>query len=334
MATIVYLDIEDEITTAAARIRTADAPRVAMVVPFGSRVATSRINFRLLAREAHDAGRRLDVVAPDASSRALAASAGRSVFASVAEYEAAVAMGDVAAPEAVAEPPFTPPTGRGLRDGPSAPPRADARAADPRAADLRAPRGRPAMASKAADALVADRASIGAPSRSAAAAASLPRDVPVDASRRRRGSRGPVMVVVLVLALALGFGGAAAAVALPSAQITVTPMLDAVPPVSLTVRADTTATAVDQAGLVIPATSLEVPLTTSGEFAASGTSVQQTSAQGRVTFDSTNTVNAFWQRLQAARQAGLDFIINCGMDLRQRVAFVVDGDLVEAHRRR
>lgn len=34
-----------------------------------------------------------------------------------------------------------------------------------------------------------------------------------------------------------------------------------------------------------------------------------------------------------ARQAGLDFIINCGMDLRQRVAFVVAGDLVEAHRR-
>jgi nickel-dependent lactate racemase len=34
-----------------------------------------------------------------------------------------------------------------------------------------------------------------------------------------------------------------------------------------------------------------------------------------------------------ARRAGLDFIINCGMDLRQRIAFVVAGDLVEAHRR-
>ncbi len=91
MATIVYLDIEDEITTAATRIRSTDAPRVGMVVPFGSRVATSRINFRLLAREAQDAGRRLDVVAPDASARALAASAGLPVFASVGEYEAALA---------------------------------------------------------------------------------------------------------------------------------------------------------------------------------------------------------------------------------------------------
>jgi nickel-dependent lactate racemase len=34
-----------------------------------------------------------------------------------------------------------------------------------------------------------------------------------------------------------------------------------------------------------------------------------------------------------ARQAGLDFIVNCGMDLRQQMAFVVAGDLVEAHRR-
>ena len=47
--TIVYLDAEDEITSAAARIRAADDARVGLVLPFGSRVATSRINFRLLA---------------------------------------------------------------------------------------------------------------------------------------------------------------------------------------------------------------------------------------------------------------------------------------------
>jgi nickel-dependent lactate racemase len=33
-----------------------------------------------------------------------------------------------------------------------------------------------------------------------------------------------------------------------------------------------------------------------------------------------------------ARQAGLDFIVNCGMDLNQRIAFVVAGDLEQAHR--
>ena len=39
MATIVYLDPEDEITSAAMRIRHAPERRVALVVPFGSRVA-------------------------------------------------------------------------------------------------------------------------------------------------------------------------------------------------------------------------------------------------------------------------------------------------------
>src|SRR3954467_2487777 len=90
MPTIVCLDADDEITSAASRIRMADDTRVGLVLPFGSRVATSRINFRLLAREAAANGRRLGIVAPDASARALAASAGLPVFASVGEYEAAL----------------------------------------------------------------------------------------------------------------------------------------------------------------------------------------------------------------------------------------------------
>ena len=59
-----------------------------VVLPYGSRVATSRINFRLLAREALTHDKRLSIVAGDAATRALAASAGLPVFASVAEYEA------------------------------------------------------------------------------------------------------------------------------------------------------------------------------------------------------------------------------------------------------
>ena len=97
MATIVYLDAEDEITSAASRIRAAADSRVGLVIPFGSRVATSRINFRLLAREAMSHGRRLDIVAPDASARALAASAGLPVFASVGEYEEALDEDDAQA---------------------------------------------------------------------------------------------------------------------------------------------------------------------------------------------------------------------------------------------
>ena len=69
------------------------ATRVAVVLPYGSRVATSRINFRLLARDAMTNGKRLSIVAGDAATRALAASAGLPIFATVGEYEASVEGG-------------------------------------------------------------------------------------------------------------------------------------------------------------------------------------------------------------------------------------------------
>jgi hypothetical protein len=87
----VYLDVDDEITSAAARIRGSEATKVALVIPYGSRIATSRMNFRLLSREAVVNNRRLSIVASDAATRALAASAGLPVFSSVAEYDTAMA---------------------------------------------------------------------------------------------------------------------------------------------------------------------------------------------------------------------------------------------------
>ncbi len=91
---VLYLDVDDEITSAAARIRRAEGNRVVLVLPYGSRVATSRINFRLLARDALMHEKRLSIVAPDGATRALAASAGLPVFASVAEYEGSLEDGD------------------------------------------------------------------------------------------------------------------------------------------------------------------------------------------------------------------------------------------------
>ena len=81
---IIYLEVDDEITSAAARIRASDSPRIAVVLPYGSRVATSRINFRLLSRDALTHDKRLSIVTGDPATRALAASAGLAVFASVA----------------------------------------------------------------------------------------------------------------------------------------------------------------------------------------------------------------------------------------------------------
>ena len=88
---IIYLEVDDEITSAATRIRTSEATRLAVVLPYGSRVATSRINFRLLSRDALTHEKRLSIVSGDPATRALAASAGLPVFSSVAEYEASVA---------------------------------------------------------------------------------------------------------------------------------------------------------------------------------------------------------------------------------------------------
>jgi hypothetical protein len=84
---VLYLDVDDEITSAAARIRATEDERIAIVLPYGSRLATSRINFRLLAREAVQHGKSIEIVAADASARALATSAGLVVHPSVAAFE-------------------------------------------------------------------------------------------------------------------------------------------------------------------------------------------------------------------------------------------------------
>src|SRR5690242_15670714 len=94
---VLYLDVDDEITSAASRIRSTEEIRVAIVLPYGSRIATSRINFRLLARDATLSGKRLSVIAADAATRALAASAGLPIYASVAEYETSIDGGGGAA---------------------------------------------------------------------------------------------------------------------------------------------------------------------------------------------------------------------------------------------
>lgn len=262
MATIVYLDVEDEITSAATRIRTADDRRVALVLPFGSRVATSRINFRLLAREATLSGRRLDIVAPDASARSLAAAAGLPVFASVGEYEEAldVPADSKGATPAVDDAAATPP--------PVVPvplPRADR---EPRrdvpARDRGASRPRPAPPPQARD----ERDE---------------RDVPAN-DRSRRRIRPGLVILLAALLLTLLAGGVAGYVLLPAAEITVTPRIEPIQPISFVVRADPTVTEVDPATDVIPADTLEVPAQVSGEFPATGVRTVETRATGAVRF--------------------------------------------------
>lgn len=88
---IYYLDVDDEITSAAARIRDSGDSRIALVLSVGSRVATSRINFRLLAGEAKHRNKRLAIIAADPTVQSVARSAELPVYASVGDYEKAEA---------------------------------------------------------------------------------------------------------------------------------------------------------------------------------------------------------------------------------------------------
>jgi hypothetical protein len=89
-----YLDDEEEITEAVARLRGATDEQVVFVVPPGSRIATGRINFKLLDREAAARGLRLAIASPDAQVRAMVVSAGVLASSTVSEAEAALARGE------------------------------------------------------------------------------------------------------------------------------------------------------------------------------------------------------------------------------------------------
>ena len=296
MATIVYLDADDEITSAASRIRAARDERVGLVLPFGSRVATSRINFRLLAREAMANGRRLDIVAPDASARALAVSAGLPVFSSVGEYEAALDADDDAT-ETQRTGGATGATATGAAAGAAAAGTiwaagavaGGAAATGPGAAGGRAPGASRTSPPASGDAQpgLGSASTTGPASGDDGAPGGAPVPEPVDPrvvkARRVGPRRGVVLLVVAILAV-IGVGAVAGYLLLPTADITVTPQIETIGPMSFTVTADPDATAVDSAAAVIPATTLEIPVVVQGEFPATGVRVVETKAKGRVRF--------------------------------------------------
>ncbi len=283
MATILYLDIDDEITTAAGRIRDAVEPAVALVLPSGSRLATSRINFRLLAREAVEHNRVLSIVAADPAARALAASAGLSAHASVAAFEEAA----VAARMAVTthEPnPSTESRVRAQSAGPTRLPRPDQELTAAAAGPIIGPTGPDVSADGREPARDAGASS---DPRPRSGGASLP---VLSAARGRRG-RDPRQVALLVVGLVLLLlTGIVATTILPSATIVVTPRSVPLSPVSLVVRADPSATGVDVTAKVVPAQRLSKDFAANGDFTATGKRVVSATATGSVTFDSVNTV--------------------------------------------
>src|SRR6478735_7192657 len=230
---LIYLEVDDEITSAAARIRAAEQDRLALVLPHGSRVATSRINFRLLSRDAIEHDKRLSIVSADPATRALAASAGLPVFASVAEYEAAETGTGTAGSAATADPGGAAVVAPIAREDPAVTPTSDGTlglavgaaavaGADP-SSTVRAPVSREVT-----------RAPAPRPDASGGGAGSGQPPVATDASDRG-GSRirTPWLIGGAILALALLVGAVGAYVLLPSATIVVTPRPEPITPVHL-----------------------------------------------------------------------------------------------------
>lgn len=284
---IVYLDVDDEITSAASRIRTAPGNRVALVVPYGSRIATSRMNFRLLSREAVVSSHRLAIVAGDAASRSLAASAGLPVFATVSEYESSLARprdeaGDGPAPAAAGLAASETVAATGPAPADTEEDDADAVPVEPPVPPRRshAPKRPPVEA--AAGAPAADRQPAPRPTY---ADERDDRDDPDGLPPLLGGRiRAPVLAVAGLLGLALIVLAVGAYLLLPSATIAVVPRREPIGPLTLTVSADPDATAVDPAAGVVPAVRIEVPVEAARTFTTTGKRVEAFPATGSVTF--------------------------------------------------
>ncbi len=298
-----YLDVDDEITSAAARIRSTPDVDVALVLPAGSRIATSRINFRLLAREASGRSRRLAIVAPEASSRALAASAGLPAFASVMEYEDARGR-DAAAGEGLTPAPATTSGAEADRGVAGAAGAAVAGAAviGATGATAAGPGGSAGAGGAAAGSPAADATAPGDGTRATTPDMARPRGAigpstglaggPATPVARRR--RWPLAVAALLaVALLAGAGGAVAYVLLPTATVTL--QLAAVPvgPVVFTGTADPDAVAVQADTATIPAVRVPVALSATGTFKATGKRVQSSFATGQVRWTNCDPTRAY-----------------------------------------
>ena len=247
---IYYIDIDDEITSAAARIRDSSDSRIGLVIQGGSRLATSRINFKLLAREARRHGRRLSIIAADASVRSLAQTADLPVFASVAEYQKSE-------PQPTASFGSTPAAGMG--------PVWDA--FGELASTVDTPGGRAGQAG---------------PRRAIGPGQPAPRPAARFSPRAYRW-----LAIGIVAALVIG--GLGAIVLLPSATVVLTVRGETVGPLDFTVKVDPTVSTTNDTALTVPGVAREFAAQANGTFAATGQNVVDTAATGTVTFISCNT---------------------------------------------
>lgn len=290
---VVYLEPDDEITGAIARVRAVTDGEVVVVVPHGSRIATSRINFKLLGKEANE--RRLNIVAvsDEPQVRALAISAGMPTYDSLPAAEQALAKFRDA-DRRLAER-----TGRGP-DEPPPPPRPPdpQRSSDvpaetmaftgalrdaPEVAGIRGQRPTGAAAEPLSETAVLTGAATGA---STGAVGSARRRT----KAKRRIGIAPILVIALLALLVSGVAYGAY-MFLPTATITLVPATSQLNSEPFTITADPGVAVADVEAGVVPAQRIDVPVHVSGSFPSSGLEARETRAEGVVRFRSENTLN-------------------------------------------
>ncbi len=111
------------------------------------------------------------------------------------------------------------------------------------------------------------------------------------ARRRSRGRRALGLVVRLgILVAVLGAIAYGAYLVLPTATITLQPFTHEIGPLTYTVTADPTVAVTGRSGDKVPAQVLQIPLSATDTFPATGSSVTLTKAAGTVTFTSEDTL--------------------------------------------
>ncbi len=262
---IYYLEIDDEVTSAAARIRDSSDNRIALVLSGGARVATSRINFRLLAREARHRNKRLAIITGDPSVQSVARSAELPVYASVGEYERAEAA-----------------RARGLAEGTTT-------AASDALDELALTVGPGTHAAAAGSGPAGSGGALGgAPARpSRVTGGPVVGTSGAASGSGMRVSKAAIAGISAILILVLA---AAAFFFYPSATVAVTLREEPVGPIALIVKVDPGVSVPnDQAGTV-PGQTKDFPVSVSGTFNATGQKVVETAATGMVTFSTINNV--------------------------------------------
>lgn len=285
-----YLEPDEEITSAIDRLREIEEEDVAIVIPKRAAIIQSIINLKLLRHQAEGLKKKISIVTTDKTGRNLASAVGLTVYQRMPE--------GTEVKESVVHEPGTPvpikfKRGSGQTEQSVTPPAVQTKSVSdpetPPAPVIMTPAPEPV---ETASTITAEPPPVAETpkSRRSLSKISLPRPklpgFKMPKGLGGFGGRG----LLIALAVLLAGGGLLAAFLLPKAVISVTPKADPLSadvPITFSAKAQ----APDVAGHVVPAKPIEVTLTATTDTAATGTAGSGDKAKGDITVVNTLSKN-------------------------------------------